>query len=89
MATHSSILAWEIPWTEEPGELQSIVSQSQMHLSTHARAYRNNTDHQLLRRLNKSYLSPFPIFKKEVTGISVGAASGFPLRESETTPQER
>ena len=25
MATHSSILAWEIPWTEEPGGLQSIV----------------------------------------------------------------
>ena len=24
-ATHSSILAWEIPWTEEPGGLQSIV----------------------------------------------------------------
>ena len=23
MATHSSILAWETPWTEEPGELQS------------------------------------------------------------------
>ena len=23
MATHSSILAWKIPWTEEPGELQS------------------------------------------------------------------
>ena len=23
MATHSSILAWRIPWTEEPGELQS------------------------------------------------------------------
>ena len=27
MATHSSILAWEIPWTEEPGGLQSTVSQ--------------------------------------------------------------
>ena len=27
MATHSSILAWRIPWTEEPGELQSIGSQ--------------------------------------------------------------
>jgi len=26
-ATHSSILAWEIPWTEEPGGLQFIVSQ--------------------------------------------------------------
>ena len=24
IATHSSILAWEIPWTEEPGGLQSI-----------------------------------------------------------------
>ena len=24
MATHSSILAWRIPWTEEPGSLQSI-----------------------------------------------------------------
>ena len=26
MATHSSILAWRIPWTEEPGGLQSVVS---------------------------------------------------------------
>ena len=24
MATHSSVLAWRIPWTEKPGELQSI-----------------------------------------------------------------
>ena len=24
MATHSSILAWEIPWTEDPGGLQSV-----------------------------------------------------------------
>ena len=28
MATHCSILAWEIPWTEEPGEQQSIGLQS-------------------------------------------------------------
>jgi len=27
MAAHSSILAWRTPWTEEPGRLQSIVSQ--------------------------------------------------------------
>ena len=27
MATHSSILAWRIPWTEEPGELQSTGMQ--------------------------------------------------------------
>ena len=31
MATHSSILAWEIPWTEEPGGLQSIGSQRVRH----------------------------------------------------------
>ena len=27
MATHSSILAWKIPWMEEPGRLQSLGSQ--------------------------------------------------------------
>ena len=31
MATHSSILAWEIPWTEEPGGLQSMELQSIRH----------------------------------------------------------
>ena len=28
MATRSSVLAWEIPWTEEPGGLQSVASES-------------------------------------------------------------
>ena len=32
MAVHSSILAWRIPWTEEPGKLQSIGLQSQTRL---------------------------------------------------------
>ena len=39
MTTHSSILAWKISWTEEPGGLQSMGSQSQARLkplSTHA-----------------------------------------------------
>ena len=31
MATHSSVLAWRIPWAEEPGELQSIVLQRVRH----------------------------------------------------------
>ena len=31
MATHSSILAWKIPWTEEPGMLQSMGSQRVRH----------------------------------------------------------
>ena len=31
MATHSSILAWRIPWTEEPGRLQTMGSQRVKH----------------------------------------------------------
>ena len=31
MATHSSILAWKTPWTEEPGRLQSMGSQRVRH----------------------------------------------------------
>ena len=31
VATHSSILAWRIPWTEEPGRLQSTGSQRGRH----------------------------------------------------------
>ena len=31
MATHSSVLAWRIPWTEEPGGLQSMGSQRAGH----------------------------------------------------------
>ena len=33
MATYSSTLAWKIPWTEEPGRLQSMGSQSRTQLS--------------------------------------------------------
>ena len=31
MATHSSILAWKIPWTEEPGRIESMGSQRVRH----------------------------------------------------------
>ena len=33
MATHSSTLTWKIPWIEQPGRLQSMVSLSQTRLS--------------------------------------------------------
>ena len=33
MGTHFNILAWKIPWTEEPGGLQSLGSQSRTRLS--------------------------------------------------------
>ena len=37
-ATHSSVLAWRVPWTEEPGGLQSTGSHSQTRLSDYAAA---------------------------------------------------
>ena len=36
MATYSSVLAWKISWTEEPGRLQSMVAKSQTRLNTYA-----------------------------------------------------
>ena len=51
MATHSSILAWRIPWTEEPGELQSMVLLRvghywvTKHTHTHIFSFKNNTDY--------------------------------------------
>ena len=47
MATHSSIPAWRIPWTEEPGGLQSTGLQSQTRLKllrTHAMAPHEGTE---------------------------------------------
>ena len=45
MATHSSILAWRIPWAEEPGGLWSIESQGVEHVTlyTHMHALTQNT----------------------------------------------
>ena len=40
MATPSSILAWKIPWIEEPGELQSMGLQSRTQLSDFTSWYR-------------------------------------------------
>ena len=56
MATPSSILAWRIPWTEEPGGLQSMVSQSWTELkqlSTHASILLAGKDIQMTIKMNK------------------------------------
>ena len=43
MATHSSVLAWEIPWTEEPGGLQSMESQKESDMTK--QLYNNKYTH--------------------------------------------
>ena len=51
MATHSSILAWRIPWTEQPGRLQSMGSQSwtqlnNLHFHFHIYIYRERVKNE-------------------------------------------
>ena len=45
MATHSTILVWRIPWTEEPGGLQSTGSQSRTQLSDFTFTFHNVKEH--------------------------------------------
>ena len=52
MATHSSILAWGIPWTEEPGGLQSMGSQSWTQLSD----YTTTTKHYVCLKCTHTVL---------------------------------
>ena len=54
MATQSSILAWEIPWTEEPGALQSMGSQRVRH---------DSVTKQHAKCLNVFYLKTFCVSK--------------------------
>ena len=50
MATHSSILAWRIPWTEEPGRLQSMGSQRVGHHGSFLALRHTHIGHQLCIR---------------------------------------
>ena len=48
MATYSSILAWEIPWTEEPGGLKFTGSQNnQIWLSYYQQQHKTSNKHQI------------------------------------------
>ena len=63
MASHSNILAWRIPWTEEPGGLPSVGSQSLTHTKHMQDLYRENA--KLFMRLSKN------LIKWEVDGCHV------------------
>ena len=67
MATHSSILAWNIPWTEEPGGLQSIRLQRVRYdrVGTHTRAKNVFTTYYTLPWVNTSCYTLF------VNGLNV------------------
>ena len=89
MATHSSILAWEIPWTVEPGGPQSMGSQSQTQLSTH-----KHTENGYVLYTTVYNINIYPIYIHSSTESPLGAkkymtcpwASKLPVEEPENTP---
>ena len=62
MATHSNILAWRIPWTEEPGGLQSMGLQRIQHERVHVGMY-------ILKEVER------PLSRKIYKYLSVGESS--------------
>ena len=68
MATHSCVLSWKIPWTEEPGGLQSMGFQrvqcklsdwacARMHTHTHTHTHTHHLSIQFLKTLSLFFLS--------------------------------
>jgi len=76
MATHSSILAWRIPWTEEPGGLQSMGSQRVRHdLATKQQQISKVNE---LSFSNKSYKKETVCKKDQNKGVLVSTGEEVP-----------
>ena len=74
MATHSGVLAWRIPWTEEPGGLQSMgVSKSQTRLSDFTFTFH-------FHALEKEMATHFSVLAWRIPGM--GEPGGLPSMES-------
>ena len=74
MATHLGILAWEIPWTEEPGGLQFMGSQRVGHsLGTKQRMHMKPT-------ARRKVLLPLPEERGEATVGGVGLVDGWMMQ---------
>ena len=70
MATHSSMLAWEFPWTEEPGGLQSMRLQSQTWPSACVRMYERTHTHKVTDE-NHLYSPGNSLLYGELTGKEI------------------
>ena len=74
MVTHSSILAWEIPWTEKSGGLESMGSQKVGHDYTHM--CHHQKQFYLFSNLNTFYLSSFLCQTGQVSRTLLNASDG-------------
>ena len=78
MATHCSTLAWRIPWTEEPGRLQPMGSQSWTRL-------RSSHFHSVIQRRKGVGLRT----KKELTRTQCGSATQKEMKTSKVSVKRR
>ena len=78
MAPHSSTLAWEIPWTEEPDRLQSMGSQSRTRLSDFTFTFH-------FHALEKEMTTPFSVLVWRIPGT--GEPGGLPSMGSQSQTQ--
>ena len=77
MATHSRILVWRIPWTEEPGELQSMGLQRARHNSMHTKGMLRLISFCLSLKLRVTLKIPFG--ENNVCGSSGAVGSGLTM----------
>ena len=74
MATHSCILAWRMPWTEEPGRLQTMALQRVEHDRVHSTARQHGTESVKVSRLRGVCVSSVP-----GSHVASGALLGMPF----------
>ena len=75
MATHSSILAWRIPWTEDPGELQSMGSK-ESDTDEHTHTHLWTVTFYFALSLGRSQFSPLLLLPPIPPSIRVFSNSG-------------
>ena len=76
MATHSSILAWRIPGTEEPGELKNWIQLSNTHTHTHTHTHTCLSCH-CSSRLPARLLCPWDFPSKNTEWVAMPSSRGF------------
>ena len=65
MATHSSTLAWKIPWTEEPGRLQSMGSQkSRTRLSDFTFTFMYGCESWTIKKAESQRIEAFELWRR-------------------------
>ena len=88
MATHSSTLAWKIPWTEEPGRLQSVGSQRVRHdwaisLSFFLSRHRGKALWELQSPLGPLWTTAHSCFSKAAVPSQMGSWSKWESRKAQ------